>query len=347
MKNSFYLFGILTMCLLFSCSKAVDEPVAQLHNGTVLEEVAASDLIRSLHAYNDSLYVAHNLSRIYNPFTNDGFAPQTRAYNGRAVIYADVLGAFRGGLKGFLYGAGLGPSGAIAGGAVGAILNGALASAAMHWVQSGTIVVNPNDIPNLIASDSIFQPETLYEMALAIETDVAIARPLGVELEMGSNIEAIGLAHNLLLDRMMGGENSVNGSGPTDDNPGDLQPDQPVVILSYIDELFEDEFTAEMVASEIFQQDFEELIEQQLEEIADGSMMSPSDDISEIILGLCYEAVTIYENSAYDVAAVVNFYYEEVENSEELTEEEKTAIYAGLSVMIYSSSYWTEQATNN
>ena len=347
MKNSFYLFGILTMCLLFGCSNAIDEPVAQSHNGSVLEKVTESDLIRNLHAYNDSLYMANSLTRLYNPLTNELVGQQTRTSNNWKIYYKDAKGAFRGARFGFRYGMGFSPSGAIAGAAVGAILNGALRSAFEYWKQNNMIVVNPNGVTELVASEAIFQPETLYEMALAIETDVAIARPLGVELEMGSNIEAIGLAHNLLLDRMMGGENSVNGSGPTDDNPGDLQPEQPVVILSYIDELFEDEFTAEMIASEIFQQDFEELVEQELEESMEDSMVTPSDDIPELILNLCYEAVTIYENSACDAAAVINFYYEEVENSDELTEEEKTAIYAGLSVMIYSSSYWTERGEIN
>ncbi|MBQ3082375.1 MAG: hypothetical protein IJC47_00350 [Alistipes sp.] len=346
MKNSFYLFGMFTMCLLFSCSKAVNEPSAQMQTGSAVDEVADCALIRSLHAYNDSLYVAHNLARGYNPFTNEGFMPQTRSYNSRAVVLADALGALRGGWKGFRYGALFGPSGAVAGAAVGAILNGAVASAAAHWVENGSLVVDLDNIPELIASDSIFQPQPLYEMALAIEADVLSLQFLDVGLNMGPDIEAIGLAHNLLLDRMMGVGNSVNNFDPIGDG-SDLPPDQPIITLSYIDALFEDEFTAEMVASEIFQQDFDELIEQQLEDMADDSMMSPSDDIPEIILGLCFEAVAIYENNSYDAAAVVNFYYNEVATSEELTEEEKTAIYAGLSVMIYSSSYWTEQASAN
>ncbi len=345
MKNSFYLFGILTICLLFGCSNAIDEPVAQSHNGSVLEEVTESDLIRNLHAYNDSLYMANNLPRFYDPFANV-VKSQTRAYNDRNVVMADVLGAYRGACGGLSYGAFMGPSGAIAAGVIGAILNGGLMSAIAHWVECGMIVVNPDEIPELIASDSIFQPQTLYEMALAIEVDVATSRLLDVELNMESDMEAIGLAHNLLLDRMLSGENSVNGSGPTDDDTGDLQPDQPVAMLSYIDALFEDELTAELVASEIFQQDFYELIERQLEEYVDGSMFSTSDEMPEIILNLCNEAVSIYENSMSDAAAVINFYYDAIVNSEDLTEDEKTALYAGLAVMIYSSSYWTGHSMN-
>ena len=102
-----------------------------------------------------------------------------------------------------------------------------------------------------------------------------------------------------------------------------------------------------MIASEIFQQDFIDLVEQELEESTEDSITPPTEDIPEIILDLCYEAVTIYENSACDGAAVINFYYDEVATSEELTEEEKTAIYAGLSVMIYSSSYWIERDVIN
>lgn len=317
-----------------------------MQNGSTVDEVADCNLIRNLHAYNDSLFMANNLTRCYDPFTGEGLISQARSYNKRNVIIQDVTGAYTGAKCGFRFGALFGPSGAIAGAAVGAILNGAAGSAIAHLIEKGSLAVDLDNIPEIIASDSIFQPQPLYEMALAIEAEVASSQFLDIGLNMGSNIEAIGLAHNLLLDKMLGNGDTINSGGPIDDG-SDLPPTQPIITLSYIDALFEDEFTAEMVASEIFQQDFNELIEQKLEDMADDSMMSPSDDIPEIILGLCFEAVAIYENNSYDAAAVVNFYYNEVATSEELTEEEKTAIYAGLSVMIYSSSYWTEQDSAN
>ncbi|MBQ7297177.1 MAG: hypothetical protein IJW80_02570, partial [Alistipes sp.] len=265
MKHSFYLFGMFTMCLLFSCSKAVNEPSAQMQNGSTADEVANCNLIRSLHAYNDSLYVANGLARIYNPSTNNINHSQSRNSNNWKIYYKDAKGALRGARMGFRFGMGFSPSGAIAGAAVGAILNGALGSAIEYWKQNHLIVPNPNEIPDLIVSDSIFQPQTLYDIALSIEFDIAISRPLDIGLNMRPEIEAMGLAHNVLLDKIIGGGDTTNDFGPIDDG-SDLPPSQPIITLSYINTLFEDEFTAEMIASEIFQQDFIDLVEQELEE---------------------------------------------------------------------------------
>lgn len=341
MKNFFYLFGILIWGLISSCSKSNEVPIAQ--HGSVVENVADCKLVSVLNAYNDSLYMSNDLLRMYDPSTNVVFVNRTRAVNKRSIFWADMCGAAAGARRGFLFGAGFGPSGAVAGAAVGGILLGAVASGLDYWIQQGESTVQNSVLSSLIVSDSIFSPLPLYNLATNLESDLATFAPLDVELNIGDDAHSIGIAHNVLLDQLLGEAYSLNDTDVPADDGNDGEPEPPSVYVGYIDELFGDEFSADMVSSEVFQQDFEEFVEQQIQISNSDDPMFPAEDLPTTVLNLCYEAASLYVDSLEDMATVVNFYYTQVENSEELTNEEKMMVRAGISVMIYSASYWADR----
>ncbi len=341
MKKFFYLFGILFLSLISGCTKS--EEVPNLQRGSVVENVADCKLVSALNAYNDSLYLSNDLLRMYDPLTNVVFINRSRAVNRRSIFWADMWGAAEGARRGFRYGIAFGPSGAVAGAAVGGILLGAIASGADYWVQQGESTAQNSVLSSLIVSDSIFNPLPLYNLATNLESDLATFAPLDVELNIGNDVQSIGVAHNLLLDQLLGETYSLNDTDVPADDGNDGEPEPPSVYVGYIDELFGDEFSADMVSSEVFQQDFEEFVEQQIQISNSDDPMFPAEDLPTTVLNLCYEAASLYVDSLEDMATVVNFYYTQVENSEELTNEEKMMVRAGISVMIYSASYWADR----
>ncbi len=346
MKKFFYLFGILIWGLISSCSKSNEVPIAQ--QGSVVESVADCDLISVLNAYNDSLYLSKDFPRMYDPLTNVVSIPKTRAVNTYLLLLKDAKGAYKGAKRGFAYGMTFSPSGAVAGAAVGGILVGAIYSGVYYWSHQAGESIQANVLTSLIETDSIFTPQPLYQLATNIESELIASAPLDVNLCFGEDVQTIGIVHNLLLDQMLGESYSLNDTDVPADDGNDGEPEPPSVYVGYIDELFGDEFSADMVASEVFQEDFSDLVEQLFDESQDDSSMQPAEDIPTVVLNLCSEAAIACADNMDNVASIVNYYYSQVENSGELNETDKMCLRAGLSVMVYSASYWLAcEAHNN
>ncbi|MBR1490871.1 MAG: hypothetical protein IJ611_09185 [Bacteroidales bacterium] len=71
------------------------------------------------------------------------------------------------------------------------------------------------------------------------------------------------------------------------------------------------------------------------------------ESLSTMVMDLFDEVFLLYPTNLDDVVFIVNRYMEIVDNSNELTDDEKDWIRMGLAVSIYSFHYWWEQPDNN
>lgn len=145
---------------LFSCNKTSE---IKCPDFDLQEKATSSVLLKGLDKFNYDLSTKRNIPRIYD-YKSDSinYANVTRI-NWRQFWLADAVGAWQGGRSGFTYGCAFSPSGAIAGAVVGGLLCGTISSGIDYWVQRAPRMES-SLINDLVQSNEIFNPETLYHL---------------------------------------------------------------------------------------------------------------------------------------------------------------------------------------
>lgn len=321
----------------------------------------SSELLGNLDNFNATLSEQYNIDRQYviqddKPHV---ITPVnlTRALNWRSIFLADAGGAYKGGKSGFVYGSAFSPSGAFAGAVVGGLLFGATCSGIDAWMQGGGgysesighLTLDDYAIGELIRSNEIFSSEALYSIYCAIPKEEILRIKESVQfenqLEVDTIVRIVGVAHNALLERLMS-EPIRSSEKPRVLNSNvapPINPGVPVKPIEKYDEfdIFEGEFSAEMISSEIFKTGFADFVGELLQnKEQSGIVLNPAEDLSDEIMNLFAEAALLYTNTPEDLSTIINYYYENIDPSPELTEEEKQCIYIGLTVAAYSAKYW-------
>lgn len=118
-------------------------------------------------------------------------------------------------------------------------------------------------------------------------------RELGLELEIDTTLQIVGVAHNVLLDEMMPPEANLSEyPGVESYNTvqdkflliGTDSSEEPTI------ETFRDEFSTQMVVSSTFKMDFAQLVNDQLVKSQEGLFLEEADSIPEYIMNLFLEA---------------------------------------------------------
>ena len=267
--------------------------------------------------------------------------------NWRAFWLADACGAWKGGKAGARFGSMFSPSGTVAGAIVGGLLCAAVYSGVAAWTDNG--IAYDDIIQHLDISDA----EDVYGLFCQIpisELEIAKDETEIVSLAIDSIYQSVGIAHNVLLDEMLdelpitlseeepsisienirdgepyGFDNLTRNGGPTESTD-----DMPMVMYSSFD-LFYCQEATQVVASEEYKMYFTQLVEGDDEE---------DNSVAACIMNLFIEAVTLEGGMPEDVVSIANQYYTYINNSTELSQEDRYAICIGMAVASYSSNYW-------
>lgn len=289
----------------------------------------------------------HNLPRFFDLESNTLDEASMTRVNWRAFWLADACGAWKGGKAGARFGSMFSPSGTVAGAIVGGLLCAAVYSGVAAWTDNG--IAYDDIIQHLDISDA----EDVYGLFCQIpisELEIAKDETEIVSLAIDSIYQSVGIAHNVLLDEMLdelpitlseeepsisienirdgepyGFDNLTRNGGPTESTD-----DMPMVMYSSFD-LFYCQEATQVVASEEYKMYFTQLVEGDDEE---------DNSVAACIMNLFIEAVTLEGGMPEDVVSIANQYYTYINNSTELSQEDRYAICIGMAVASYSSNYW-------
>ena len=309
MKNLlFYLvFACTALFGLSSCS-------SQQENDPISSESA---LLTELSRFNQSLLKS---------------IPETRLSKREflEIATADVTGAFTGGEAGSSVGRKIGfflgnpITGSVFGAAVGALAFGTYSS----WLASPD---EPNDDSQYEAEDVDFETIiNIYDeyVGLAETNEIAFeseeveeAVMLDEDLEEAVELEEeemeVGMMHNILLAGLEGDLVEVETSFITRSS---LDNDQQ---LEY-----------NILHSSEMENVFNELCQNQAH--FDNSLPSS-------VMNLFSSIFQVFPENGNDVVYLINTYHRMVEQSNELSQDEKQWIYMGLAVSLYSFNYWNKR----
>jgi hypothetical protein len=239
------------------------------------------------------------------------------------VITADIGGAWGGGKIGGRIGGWVGMScgnpitGCVFGASVGAIVGGAYGS----WLASpGTrAIATPNNSLSIEKACKILMNDDMSINENAIKTtDRTINNKLDVdnrlliESKLDDNSLNIGKVHNLILSVMDGTVILQNKDLPDSSSIKEA--------LFNSDKLIDSCKIAGTEASI-------------------GNLLT-SDAMLSKIMELFNQVLEEYASKTDDVAFIVGKYVDIIENSQELTSEQKKSIKSGLATALYSSKYW-------
>lgn len=76
------------------------------------------------------------------------------------------------------------------------------------------------------------------------------------------------------------------------------------------------------------------------------SITSCQDSLPDIIINMYGDLICNYASEYMDIVFIINKYSECINNSYELTDEEKTALNIGLATSLYSYNYWMSEYEN-
>lgn len=230
---------------------------------------------------------------------------------------------------------------------LGGLLCAAVYSGVAAWVDNGIAY------DDIIQQLDIFDAEEVYDLFCQVpisELETAKDETEIVSLAIDSIYQSVGIAHNVLLDEMLdelpitlseeepsisienirdgepyGFDSLTRNGGPTESTD-----DMPMVMYSSFD-LFYCQEATQVVASEEYNMYFTQLVEGNDEE---------DNSVAACIMNLFIEAVTLEGGMPEDVVSIANQYYTYINNSTELSQEDRYAICIGMAVASYSSNYW-------
>lgn len=337
MKRECLAIFALVACLLFTCCSMNERFTT---TSTLQENIESSLLIRDLECFNAELAVKQNLPRIYDVNSNTLTLSGVTRVNWRAFWMADAGGAVEGGKCGARFGSAFSPSGMIAGAVIGGLLCGAISSALEEWIEKGIEDGEPVsgfDICDAGQAFDLFCEIPSSELT-TVENEIKMS-----SLLIDSTFQAVGIAHNVLLDRMLEEaveeeveeDNGISLTGlddPIEEREGDSEPD--IALSKY--GVFYSEEAAQVVASEDYRANYSLHVTKRL----NSQMVNDDNSMTSYIMNLFYEASMLNGGDSDDIITVANYYYSLVKDSPELSDEDKYAVCIGMAVASYSAKYW-------
>ena len=309
MKKSVSCIAVALVALSFhSC--------VQTENCSVCEDVCSSDLIVKLDKFNSEFCSLYGVDRSYD--CSSFSLMKTKSPDSRwTVVAADVKGAFTGAKYGSETGSMFGPHSAVVLGTVGALLVGTVASLAAYEQEnsstSTTCFIAPLQMYHIAQeADSLFMnrwTEEVGDCQTAVDADY-------------DEIDGIGELHNAILDTLIG--YGLQASGET----------------YQADTLCQDEcLTSDIFLTEGFEQCYYSTYYTNFsssETLFDDTFDGVANDVAALFM----EMLMQFAANPDCVANIVDHYAETIEDSQELSNDDKRAIYIGLRIAKASSSYW-------
>lgn len=309
MKKLFIL-SMLFACLSVSCNK-VQETITPS-----VEVKTAPILISNLRALNDSLI---------------GTRPRTKLDDVQKGLIAtvDAAGAYYGYSQGKSIGFWIGLAtghpalGKVIGGAVGGLFIGAACS----YIAYKGVSHAPNTAIYNHTLNAIIDANLIDTIDFGSgDSSNGSGDNLHIDFpEDGSEGNNVGSGHNTALGEMLEGE------------PGDGIHELP-------DYTGNRAIAMQVLTSDDFKSSLNQTINDYFYvngEFALPSSVSGDDPVSEVV-NLYFELNNEYVNSLEDSIMITNYYISQIENSTELTDEDKTGLYYTFSVASYSTSFWND-----
>lgn len=310
MKKLAFLFLAISMCFL-SCS--FEEQTSELES-TQTYMFADSKLIQDLTGINDCL-----LSE----------CAVTRGWTGKQwlnVVSADIGGAYNGGSRGSRIGGiiGLCMGSPHMGTVFGAFVGGVICGAGASWMASPdpTMITyeETSQIFNCMISESLMtisrNSETIFNDFEEFDLDDETLSSVCLE----QNQLNVGRMHNIIL--------SVFDGSITIDVPQELS--------------VEDTLYNAIIESEDMANLFDEINENTL-----NNTSLSIDSKADYAMKLFEDLFTQYVETEKDVVYIINLYLDVINDSTELTDDEKSWIKGGLATALYSFNYWFLKSENN
>ena len=291
----------IACAILSSCSKDLAKDVCT----TDTPDAPQSSLICKMSNFNDSLLSAK---------------PSTRGRNetilhGTCIVVADAIGAYNIGKIGAKVGSFFGHP--VIGGTIGALVGGACASYKVYDLLNNRTRAN--------VAQNEYAPMTVaaaYVPALENPSQVNDNLPKQIQLEFSAenekNVE-YGAKHNIIVKNLLSNNFAIDSE-----------------VKQY---LSKEEI--DILTSKEFIQGYDSTICALGESIANGDIPQVNDnDIPTLLMNLFTNILETYSDKAEDVEFVINKYIEAVQNTNELSTEEKDNIYRSLSVAASSFELW-------
>lgn len=327
--------------ILMGCNNALKAPTPNIE-----EKIAASTLINELNNFNSKLSTETRSARLYDVKTNKiSISPQTR-FNWRSFFYADAIGGFWGGKAAGKYGLiASGPSGGVAAAVIGGLLVGVASSGLDAWIQGGdrTIEDDETNIDYFVSSGNIYSPSKLLNFTKKIVRLEKYEGPYYEELEIDSTLQMAGVLHNVLLDQMLKPTTTIdeevsmsNSRSSTEVSPESDGQDEIYNFLS-------SDFAEQLVSSADFENEYSAIVEDLFQKIKNGVLLEEATSLLSCVENLFLEASMISSDDPDALTKIANYYYQTIQPSSELSEDEKTAIYVSMVIAVYSKEYWTKR----
>lgn len=266
-----------------------------------------SVLVNQLSSLNDSLMSTKGPTRA---FLQPGW--QRRG----AILAGDIGGCVGGGRAGFYIGGLFGPQAAGAGAVIGAIIGGACGSATAY--EATRAVDSDNFAP--LKNRAI----CAYENSIIQEVDFREYAPKEIIVDYPTkdlNITQMGAKHNYVLKLVRDHQIVL------DENSSCLSPEERYVL-----------------ESEEFNSKVDDILTQVRAGYVSGkNMQFEGADVTTKVMNLFYDILAQYPTKINDVQFIINKYIEVIKASNEIDENDKNAIYMGLSVAASSTEFWEEE----
>lgn len=297
-----YFSFILTICVLLSSCSTDSNDVITPERTSNLH----SALIDDMSNFNDSLLSTLPSTRVSNK----------RILDNMSIVVADAIGAYGCGKIGAKVGSFFGHP--IVGASIGALIGGAYSSYdCYNRLNSTRAIVSQNQLKPI-------QVAAAYIPALKDESLIEDNLPKKINLKYISDNEeniAIGAKHNIIVRNLQANNFSLNSEVQTY-----LSNDE-------IDILSSKEFILgfDSITCSINNYVIKEKIPQNID-----------NSTSSLLMNLFAKIINTYSDQTEDVDFIINKYLEAVQNTSELSKEEKDNIYKALSVAASSFEYWNK-----
>ena len=310
---NFAMYCLVTVTFfLFSCSNE-----ACFENVENKQEKVITDLEKVNQEF---LSKAQSTSRGWSNWNNEERAK---------VVCADLTGAWNGAKAGLSFGLkaglGIGAPQLVGSGfcALGALVGGAFSS----WMAAPTRAMVSDDFKKIqntcniiVSEDFTINEKVIIKNDEYADNKIYISPTLIEKTRLDENSLRIAQMHNIVLS-------VLDGSITIEDTPTTPEEES---IKNYI--LENEEFMDTCRAIGIRTQN--------------GDIDS-SDALSAKIINLFNEVMEYYASKTDDIAFIIGKYMEVIENSTELTSEQKESIKCGLATGLYSSNYWENRYNEN
>ena len=317
MKHLFTFITIaLSIVVLNSCNKTQDNLSTNINDESLI--------ISELKSFNDSLLI--NLS------PTKGFNKETLI-----IVMADLDGAYKGAKTGIRIGSKLGglAGNPALGAAIGGFIGGIGFGAFQSWLASPSSELS-NDTPenltnldyNIITNaysrycmgdnDAI---DLIYLESEKVKSQVLLDSTLINMVGLDENSMKVGQYHNVMLSALEGNLADTEKISTKADLGNQEFPKFETVLEAEI--LYSGEMCSAF--NELYQTT--EIVEENLE-------------LPDVIMQMYSELMNQYVSGTEDIIYIINKYTECIDNSSELTADEKNSLKMGLATSLYSYNYW-------